>query len=163
MRVADDGEVLVRGPMLLRAYRDGSTPIDADGWLHTDDAGQWTDDGTLHVLGRRGDLIITGGENVWPDAVERVVAAHPAVGEVCIAGVDDDEWGQRVVAWVVPADAAHPPTLDDLRVTAREQLPGFMAPRELVVVDALPRTPLGKVARQVLAASRTRNENPVNG
>lgn len=150
VRIAADGEVLVRGPMLLRTYRDGTSPVDADGWLHTDDAGVWTDEGALQVLGRRGDLIITGGENVWPDTVERVVGAHPAVAEVCVAGVDDPEWGQRVVAWVVPVDAACPPTLEQVRDAVRREVPAFMAPRELVLVTSLPRTPLGKVVRQTL-------------
>ena len=70
--------------MVLRGYRDGTDPKDADGWLPTNDAGEWADDGRLVVHGRRGDLIITGGENVWPTAVERVLATHPAVAEVAV-------------------------------------------------------------------------------
>jgi O-succinylbenzoic acid--CoA ligase len=150
VRIDRDGEVLVRGPMLLRCYRDGTDPRDADGWLHTGDVGSWRDDGRLHVDGRRGDLIITGGENVWPDAVERVLTDHPGIDEVAVAGVDDTEWGQRVVAWVVPADPARPPSLGDVRAWARERMPAFLAPREMVVVDTLPRTALGKVPRRSL-------------
>ena len=148
--IAPDGEVLLRGPMLLRCYRDGSSPLDHDGWLHTGDVGRWLEDGRLHVDGRRGDLIITGGENVWPDAVEAVLARHPRVAEVGVAGVDDPEWGQRVVAWVVPS--GEPPSLDELRVHVRLELPGFAAPREIRLVDALPRTALGKVRRADLDA-----------
>ncbi|MGE0137619.1 MAG: class I adenylate-forming enzyme family protein [Ilumatobacteraceae bacterium] len=150
VRLEDDGEVLVRGPMLLRCYRDDTTPLDPGGWLHTGDVGTWLDDGRLHVLGRRGDLIITGGENVWPDAVERHLTDHPDVVEVAVAGVDDQEWGQRVVAWIVPRDAAAPPSLDGIRAWARDRMPAYMAPRELVVVTSLPRTALGKVPRRSL-------------
>jgi o-succinylbenzoate---CoA ligase len=143
--IADDGEIRLRGPMLLRCYRDGSTPLDADGWLATGDLGRWLDDGRLHVEGRRGDLIITGGENVWPEAVETALADHPAVAEVMVRGVDDPEWGQIVEAVVVPVGET--PTLDALRDHVKARHPVFMAPRRLVVTDALPRTALGKPRR----------------
>ena len=153
VHIADDGEVLLRGPMLLRCYRDGTTPVDTDGWLHTGDIGAWLPDGRLHVEGRRGDMIITGGENVWPETVEAVLAGHPGVAEVAVAGVPDAEWGQRVVAWVLPADRAAPPTLDQLRAHVSEQLPAFCAPKELRLVEQLPRTALGKVQRHLLGGS----------
>jgi O-succinylbenzoic acid--CoA ligase len=154
VRIEPDGEILLRCPMLLRCYRDGTTPLDRDGWLHTGDLGQWLPDGRLHVEGRRGDLIITGGENVWPDAVEAALQRDPGVAEVAVAGADDPEWGQRVVAWVVPADAGAPPTLQQLRATVAAHLPAFCAPKELHLVNALPRTALGKVQRHALQASR---------
>lgn len=153
VRITDDGEVLLRGPMLLREYRDGTTPLDADGWLHTGDLGRWLPDGRLHVEGRRGDLVITGGENVWPDAVEAVLATARGVAEVAVAGVPDPEWGQRVVAWVVPADPVEPPTLAELKAQVGAALPAFCAPKELRLVAALPRTALGKVQRHALVAS----------
>ena len=154
LRIGADGEVLVRGPMLLRAYRDGTTPLDGDGWLHTGDLGHVRDDGRLHVEGRRGDMIVTGGENVWPEAVEAVLTQHPGVAEAAVAGVPDPEWGSRVVAWVVPVEAGHSPTLGELRAWVSDRLPAFHAPKELHVVHALPRTALGKVQRHVLQASR---------
>src|SRR3546814_5212411 len=89
--------------MLLRSYRDGFDPKDGDGWLPTGDLGELVG-GRLHVHGRRGDMIITGGENVWPTPVERVLATHPAVREVAVVGRPDPEWGQAVVAVVVPTD-----------------------------------------------------------
>ena len=150
--IEPDGEVLLRCPMLLREYRDGSSPLDGEGWLHTDDLGRWLPDGRLHIDGRRGDLIITGGENVWPDAVEAVLRAHPGVREVAVAGVPDLEWGQRVVAWVVAADPA--PTLADLRSFTAGHLPAFCAPKQLHLVQSLPRSSLGKVQRHVLVGSR---------
>lgn len=145
-----DGEIQVRGPMLLRAYRDGRDPKDADGWLATNDGGEVDADGRLVVHGRRGDLIITGGENVWPTAVEQVVAGAPGVAEVAVVGRPDPTWGQQVVAIVVPDDPAEPPTLDAVRAHVKEQLPAFAAPHSLELVEALPRTLLGKVERHAL-------------
>jgi O-succinylbenzoic acid--CoA ligase len=145
VRVDDGGQIHLRGPMLLRAYRDGTVPLDPSGWLATGDAGSWGPDGRLRVDGRLSDMIITGGENVWPLAVEAILATHPLVGEVMVAGQPDPEWGQRVVAYVVPAGS--PPALDDLRSLVREQLAPFAAPRQLVLVTSLPKTALGKVIR----------------
>jgi O-succinylbenzoic acid--CoA ligase len=147
-----DGEIQVRGPMLLRSYRDGTTPVDADGWLHTDDAGELTPDGRLVVHGRRGDLVITGGENVWPAPVERVLHEHPAVAEVAVVGRPDATWGQVVTAVLVPADPQAPPSLDELRDHVKATLPPWCAPRKLELVQSLPRTLLGKVQRRALGA-----------
>jgi O-succinylbenzoic acid--CoA ligase len=151
LRVDGDDEILVRCTMQLRAYRDGTSPVDADGWLHTGDLGHHLPDGRLQVDGRRGDLIITGGENVWPEPVEAVLATHPSVVEVAVAGLPDDEWGQRVAAWVVPGE--QPPTLAELRAHVIGALPAFCAPKELHLVTSLPRTALGKVKRSLLATS----------
>src|SRR5438067_4529576 len=122
VRVDDGGEIHLRGPMLLRAYRDGADPKDADGWFATGDLGTLDpDSGRLHVHGRSTDLIISGGENVWPDAVESVLGEDPDIAEVAVVGRADDEWGQRVVAVVVPRNAARPPTLDRLRAPIKER------------------------------------------
>ncbi len=146
----NDGEIELRGPMLLRAYRDGTDPKDAEGWLPTGDLGRLGEHRRLVVHGRWGDLIVTGGENVWPEAVEAVLGDHPGVTEVAVAGRPDPEWGQRVVAFVVPADPTASPTLDGVRDHAKDTLPAFAAPREMVLVDALPRTALGKIRRGAL-------------
>jgi O-succinylbenzoic acid--CoA ligase len=146
VRIDADEQILLRGPMLLRCYRDGSMPLDAEGWLPTGDLGCWLDDGRLHVDGRRGDLIITGGENVWPEAVEAALADHPDVSEVMVRGVDDPEWGQIVEAVIVPVDAA--PTLESIRAHVKERHPAFMAPRRVEIVSSLPRTSLGKLRRE---------------
>jgi O-succinylbenzoic acid--CoA ligase len=143
--IATDGEIRFRAPMLLRCYRDGTTPFDDDGWFATGDLGEWRPDGTLHVAGRRGDLIITGGENVWPELVEASLAEHPAVAEVLVRGVDDPQWGQLVEAVVVPV--GDPPTLDSLRDHVKRRHPSFMAPKRLTLVESLPRTNLGKLRR----------------
>ena len=147
----DEGELLLRGPMLLRSYRDGTDPRRADGWFPTGDLGSYVD-GIVHVDGRRGDLVITGGENVWPVAVERVLAQHPGVGEVAVVGRTDPEWGQRVVAVVVPSDPGAPPSLADLRAHAKAHLPAYAAPTRLELVATLPRTASGKVRRADLSA-----------
>lgn len=145
-------EIRLRGPMLLRAYRDAGgerDPRDGGGWLATGDAGRLLPDGRLEVHGRLSELIITGGENVWPAPVEEVLRTHEAVAEVAVAGLPDAEWGERVVAWVVPGPGG-PPPLDELRALVRDHLAGFAAPRQLVVVDRLPRTSIGKVQRGML-------------
>lgn len=144
-----DGEIQVRGDMLLRCYRDGIDPRNADGWFPTNDAGELID-GRLIVHGRRGDLIISGGEKIWPAPVEESIAALSSVNEVAIVGRPDDEWGHVVTAIVVASDPSTPPTLDDLREHVKQTLPAYCAPRRIELVDALPRTTLGKVERRSL-------------
>jgi O-succinylbenzoic acid--CoA ligase len=153
LRVDDAGEIHVRGPMLLRCYLDGTDPKDADGWFATGDAGELVD-GVLRVAGRIGDVINTGGEKVWPTAVERALAGTAGVAEVAIAGRPDREWGERVVAFVVPNDATAPPSLDALRDVVKQTLPAYCAPKELVLLPALPRTASGKVLRAELLLDR---------
>jgi O-succinylbenzoic acid--CoA ligase len=150
-----DGEILVRAPMLLRIYRDGSDPRVAGpdgtgGWLPTGDGGRIDADGRLVVDGRLADVVVTGGEKVWPAAVEQVLAADPSVAEVAVWRRPDPEWGERVVAWVVPADRAHPPSLGALADLVRASVSPWAVPKELVVVDELPRTASGKVRRSQL-------------
>jgi len=142
----DDGaQIRVRGPMLLRCYRDATVPFDADGWLPTGDLGRWLDDGRLHVEGRKGDLIITGGENVWPEAVEAALVDHPDIAEVMVRGIPDPEWGQLVVAVIVPGESV--PTLESVRSHVKQRHPVFMAPRRIEIVASLPRTGIGKLRR----------------
>jgi len=143
-----DGEVHVRGPMLLRCYRDGSSPLTSDGWLPTGDLGFLRDDGSLHVEGRRGDVINTGGEKVWPDDVERHLIQHPDIHDVAVTGLPDNEWGQIVAAFVVSARPNL--SLDEIRAHCRAQLPGYALPKQLELVEAIPRTALGKVRRSEL-------------
>ena len=145
VEISADGEIRLRAPMLLRCYRDGTVPLDADGWFATGDLGAWRPDGRLHVAGRRGDLIITGGENVWPEAVEAALGDHPAIAEVLVRGVDDPEWGQVVEAVVVPL--GDPPTLEEIRAHVKHRHPSFMAPKRLTIAESLPRTTLGKLRR----------------
>jgi o-succinylbenzoate---CoA ligase len=148
MRIVD-GEIQLRCPMLLRCYRDGSDPKTPDGWYRTGDVGSIDIDGRLHVDGRRGDLIITGGENVWPDAVEKVLAKAPEIAEVSIVGRPDPEWGAAVTAVVVSAPGQEV-VLEALRDLVKSELPSYCAPRAMEIVESLPRTALGKVQRHLL-------------
>ena len=148
-----DGEILVRAPMLFRCYRDGQDgrvvgPDGTSGWFATGDAGHWEAEGRLAVSGRIDAVITTGAEKVWPDLVERALSAHPDVAEVAVWKRSDPQWGERVVAWVVPSDEA--PSLEELRRIVAETIAPWAAPRELVLVDDLPRTSAGKVRRRAL-------------
>jgi len=136
--------------MLFRGYRDGTGRRGEDGWFATGDAGRVEPDGTLSVFGRIAEVIVTGGEKVWPEPVERLLATHPRVGQVAVWRRSDPEWGQRVVAWVVPRDPAVPPALDELADMVASRLAPWAAPRELVVVPTLPRAPGGKPRRSEL-------------
>lgn len=151
-----DGEIHLRGPTLLRCYRDGSDPRTSDGWFPTGDLGALDPDGLLTVHGRRGDLIISGGENVWPEPVEAVLRTHPGVADAAVVGRPDPEWGQVVVAVVVPAEPGSPVTLDELRRHVKDALPAFCAPRSMTLRTSLPRTELGKLRRADLMTNLER-------
>ncbi len=144
-----DGEVQVRGPMLFRGYRDGTVPFLDGGWFATGDDGRWLDDGRLHVEGRRGDVIVTGGEKVWPEPVEAALSTHPDIVDVAVNGTDDPEWGAVVTAHIVTD--RDDLTLEELRDHAKATLPAYAAPRRLVRTDAIARTALGKVRRRDLS------------
>lgn len=150
------GEVWLRCPMLLRCYRDGTDPKTADGWFATGDAGELDGEGRLSVQGRLDELVISGGENIWPARVEAVLRRHPRVADVAVGGRPDAEWGVRLVAYVVPSQApqdVEPASmLAEVRELVKEHLAPFAAPRELVVVARLPRSAIGKVSRAELAA-----------
>lgn len=151
--VTAGGEIRLRGPMLFRAYRHDPHPFDPDGWFSTGDLGRIEADGRLMVEGRRGDVVVTGGEKVWPAPVEAVLAQRPDVAEVALFGRPDPDWGHRVVAAVVPTDPGAPPTLAQLRSTVEARFPVWCAPRDLELRDSLPRTALGKVRRDQLRAA----------
>ncbi|MGH2636738.1 MAG: class I adenylate-forming enzyme family protein [Actinomycetota bacterium] len=155
MRMNEEGGIELRGPMLMLGYRfEGEATERAftdDGWLRPGDAGEIDAEGRLHVVGRIDDLINTGGEKVWPQEVEAALREHPAVAEVGVGGRLDPEWGQRVVAFVVPRDPAVPPTLETLRHHVAGRIGRHKAPRELVLVDELPRTVSGKLRRTAFA------------
>jgi O-succinylbenzoic acid--CoA ligase len=150
-RVGPDDEVQLAGPTLMRGYLGDPEATAAsftlDGWLRTGDAGGIGDDGRLLVRGRLDERIRTGAETVWPQEVESALREHRKVAEVAVGGRPDIEWGEHVVAYVVPTLADEPPTLEELRDHAAERIARFKAPRELVLVPALPRTASGKIRR----------------
>ena len=151
-----EGEIQLRGPNVFSGYwrnalatRDAFT---ADGWFRSGDLGALDPDGYLRILGRAKELVISGGFNVYPREVEDVLAAHPAVAEAAVVGTPSAEWGEVVTAFVVPADPAAPPRLDDLTEWCRQELAAFKLPRLWHVVDGLPRNALGKVVKHELRA-----------
>jgi o-succinylbenzoate---CoA ligase len=144
------GEVLVQGPTVMAGYLDdaeASARALAGGWLHTGDVGSLDARGRLHVLARRLDLILSGGENVYPAEVEAVLASHPAVAEAAVVGREDATWGQVPVAAVVLRPGVR---LEGLLEWARGRLAGFKVPVEVVALEALPRTAAEKVDRVAL-------------
>ena len=143
-----NGEVHIRCPMLFRCYRNGDEPFTEDGWYPTGDSGSLDSSGVLSVFGRMGEMIITGGENVWPVAVERVLEKVTYVAECAVVGRPDAEWGESVTAIVVAGEEM--PSLEMLREAVKESLPAFCAPRAVEYVDQLPRTALGKIQRHLL-------------
>ena len=151
------GEILVRGPVVMKGYAgrpDETARALAGGWLHTGDIGRMDDEGFLYVLDRRDDLIVTGGENVYPAEVEAALLAHPLVAEAGVIGVPDEQWGQRVVAIVrLAADDTTQPSEDELRRYCRARVASYKAPREVrFITEPLPRTAAGKLRRSALRA-----------
>jgi O-succinylbenzoic acid--CoA ligase len=149
------GEILVSGPTLMRGYLNhpqATARALQDGWLHTGDIGCLDADGALQVLDRRDDLIVSGGENVYPAEIEAVLFEHPDVVEAGVAGVPDADLGARVVAWVV-AVPGRAPDSDALQRHCRRHLAGYKQPREFRFVEALPRTASGKLQRRRLVGN----------
>lgn len=156
-----DSRLVIAGPVLMTGYRlDPATTAAAIGpdGLRTNDLGAVSPDGTVTVLGRADDVIVTGGENVAAQAVEDVLSAHPAIADVAVTAVTDTRFGQRVVAVVVSRAGA--PDLADLADFVRARAPGSHVPRRLVLVPALPRLPSGKTDRLAVAALAAAAESP---
>jgi acyl-CoA synthetase (AMP-forming)/AMP-acid ligase II len=146
------GEIVVRGPQLMKGYWNRPQETAAtlrDGWLHTGDAGMLDEMGYLYVQDRIKDMIVSGGENVYPSVVENVLYQHPEVAEVAVIGVPDERWGETVKALVVLQTGAAA-SADELIVFCRDKLAGFERPRSVDFVQALPRTPTGKVLKRLL-------------
>lgn len=146
------GEIQVQGPTMTLGYWDDPEATDAlfsDGWLNTGDLGHLDKDGYLTISGRRKELIISGGMNIFPSEVEDVLTRHPAVRAAAVIGLPDDRWGEVVCAVVEP-EPGMDPTPDDLVAHCREHLAGHKKPRVVHVVPELPRTMSGKVRKQAL-------------
>ncbi len=144
------GEIAVSGPTVMSGYEadpQATAEVLRDGWLHTGDLGFLDEDSDLWVVQRRTDLIVSGGENVYPAEVEAVLLSHPSVQEACVVGIPDGEWGQRVAALVVLRQPGL--TADELMTFCREKLAGYKLPRVFRFADSLPQTASGKVSRQL--------------
>jgi long-chain acyl-CoA synthetase len=159
LRLGADGEIEIRGPHRMREYRgdpEASAAALDEGWLRTGDVGRLDESGRLYIVDRAKDLIIRGGNNVYPSEVEAALAAHPAVAEVAVVGRPDDYFGEEVVAVVVPRAAAAPlpatagALADELDELACARVAATKVPREYAFVDALPLGPSGKVLKRTL-------------
>jgi long-chain acyl-CoA synthetase len=170
VRVVDDadrsvptgeaGEVVVRGDVVMAGYWDqpGATAEALrGGWLHTGDVGSFDADGYLTLRDRSKDLIISGGMNVYLREVEEALLRHAGVGAAAVVGRPDDEWGEAVVAFVVAADGAPPPPVEDLDRVCLDHIARFKRPRGYRFVDALPTNSYGKVLKRELR-DRLRSE-----
>lgn len=146
-----EGRIHVRSPFAMDGWLDpeAAPPFDADGFYDTGDLGELDARGRLHVHTRREDLIVTGGENVYPAEIERALLEIDGILEACVVGVPDETWGQRVAAAIVVRTPLEPA---GVVVTLRERLAGFKVPRSLVTLEALPTNAVGKVDRAAVRA-----------
>jgi O-succinylbenzoic acid--CoA ligase len=154
LTLSDAGELLVRGPSVAHAA------ISGDGWLHTGDLARFDEAGRLEIVGRTADTIVSGGENVAPTEVEAVLLEHDAISDAAVVGRPDPEWGEAVVALVVPrlgwvpahanGIAVDTAMAEDLREFCGARLAGFKVPKRFELVDALPRSSTGKLQRREL-------------
>jgi acyl-CoA synthetase (AMP-forming)/AMP-acid ligase II len=149
------GEIWIRGPQIMKGYwnmpQATAETILPGGWLRTGDAGYRDEDGYLYVHDRVKDMIVSGGENVYPAEVENVVMSHPGVADVAVIGVPDETWGERPKALVVRV-AGGELTEAELIGYCRERLAGFKCPASVDWIDELPRNPSGKVLKKDLRA-----------
>jgi fatty-acyl-CoA synthase len=149
----EPGQLLARGPQVMAGYwgRPAETAevLSADGWLRTGDVGVADDEGYIWIRDRTKDVIISGGENIYPAEVEDALYGHPAVAECAVIGVPDEHWGEVGRAVVVPADGPRPDPAELLAYLA-ERLARFKVPRSVVFVDTLPKTPSGKIVKSEL-------------
>ena len=147
------GELCTRGYLVMLGYYEmpeaTAEAIDADGWLHTGDLASMDDRGHCRIEGRLKDMIIRGGENIFPREIEQRLFSHPAVGDAAVVGIPDDKWGEQVCAFVRAAPGATVEK-DELDAHVRAELSSYKAPRIWVFVDELPMTPSGKVQKFVL-------------
>jgi fatty-acyl-CoA synthase/long-chain acyl-CoA synthetase len=149
------GEIVYRGPMVMKEYwnkPEATAEAFRGGWFHSGDLVRQDEDGYYYVVDRKKDMIISGGENIYCAEVENVLAAHPAVAEVAVIGMPDEKWGETPLAVVVPRDPGRPPTAAELSAWCAERMAGYKRPRNLTLLDALPRNPSGKVLKTELRA-----------
>ncbi len=147
------GEIATRSPANFAGYHNlpeaTADTIDSDGWLRTGDAGRMDEDGYIYLADRIKDMIITGGENVYPAEVENALYSHPDVSDVAVIGVPDPKWGEAVKAIVVPVEGCTPDPAE-LIAFARKRIAGYKTPKSIDFTDSLPRNPSGKVLRRLL-------------
>ena len=160
--VGQAGELCARGYMVMRGYHDApqatATAIDAGGWYHTGDLASIDARGYLRIEGRIKDMIIRGGENIYPREIEDALFTHPAVAEAAVVGVPDETWGEVVAAFVRPAPGQPAPDPEELRAHCRQRLAPNKTPLHWVFVDAFPMTPSGKIQKYKLREEFARHQ-----
>jgi fatty-acyl-CoA synthase len=148
----ETGELMLRGPIITKGYWNLPEQTKAaftDGWFHTGDIARMDEEGYIYVVDRMKDMLITGGENVYPAEVEEVIMAHPKVAEVGVIGVPDERWGESVRAIVVPLPGQEL-TAEDIQQFCAGKLARYKIPKSVVFMDALPRNPAGKILKRIL-------------
>ena len=151
-RRGDIGEIFVRGPGLYSGYHDDAErtqKAQRGEWFSLGDVGRMDEDGYLYLVDRKQDTIISGGENIYPNDIEEVLAACPGVKEVAVIGVPDPTWGELVTAVIVLTPGTQPAP-EALINACAAKLPAYMKPRKVVFAEELPRNPVGKILRRVL-------------
>jgi fatty-acyl-CoA synthase len=146
------GEIVARGGQLMKGYwhrPEATAETLRGGWLHTGDAGMMDEEGYLYIQDRVKDMIVSGGENVYPRVVEEVLFQHPAIADAAVIGVPDERWGETIKAIVVLRQGMQA-TTEDIMEYCRGKLGGFERPRSVDFVEALPRNPSGKILKRVL-------------
>ena len=150
--VGETGEILMRSPNLMKGYwnrpEDTAATI-VDGWLHSGDMARMDEDGFYYIMDRKKDMIISGGENIYPAEIEDRLLSHPAIADVGVIGYPHDKWGEVVKAVVVLRDG-HSLTQEELIEWCQGKIGRFKIPRAVVFADSLPRTPTGKILKRVL-------------
>jgi long-chain acyl-CoA synthetase len=153
-----DGEVIIAGPNVMRGYLgrpDETARVIVDGWLHTGDIGHVDEDGYLTLVGRSKDMIIRGGENIYPREIEEVLAGDPAVLEAAVIGVPDDKWGEVVAAYVQPRPG-HTINIEALQALCARKLAGYKRPTSITVLQTIPKNAVGKTDKSPLRAAHLR-------
>lgn len=156
------GEILVQGPNIMAGYwndPEQTAAVLIDGWYHTGDAGSFDDEGFLYIRDRYNDMIISGGENIYPAEIESALLSLPGIDEAAVIGIPDDEWGEAGLALVVAAPGS-PTDPEAVRSSLREHLAGFKVPAQIRFVDELPKTATGKIRKPDLRAKYLRTEEP---
>jgi long-chain acyl-CoA synthetase len=159
------GELLARGPHVMTGYwnrPEATADVVRGGWVHTGDLARRDDDGYLYLVDRRNDKIVTGGENVFPSEVERVIREHEAVDDVVVVGVPDEHWGEAVSALVVPAGGPGSCNQDELMRYVRARLAGYKSPKQWRFTAELPRNATGKVLRRVVREQWMRRDTEIS-
>lgn len=150
--IGEVGEICAKGPLVMKGYwenEEATKDTIRDGWLHTGDLGRIDEEGYLYIVDRKKEMIISGGVNIYPREVEEVLNKHPHVKETCVIGIPDDKWGESVIAYVVPNHRGEV-AAEELLALCKEHLASFKKPKEIHIVDALPKSSYGKILKREL-------------